>query len=806
MVLDKSEAEHFIATLKGNVGAKVTFQTFDDNEQAASKNTSLSKVLHGTLDEQWNTLEYLNNQGAGIFIMVNDSDFKIRAPKTIDMDDRGTKGRSRENVCRLRALIIDQDGGEEIEFTDIKPSMVVKTSHGKHSYFLLKEEDGYVGHLDYEDGFHCARFTDAEKILISHFGTYIDLKTGKEKSRVDSQCTDSSRVLRVPGFLHKKDPNHPVLIQIVGDTYPDLQYTIAQITAAYPAKNMVDEWLKPAEPIYDPDFNVDEAVGLARKYVDGLQPCPVGESNVIVFEVAKHLAQVIGLTFDQALPFMHEWNNKRNKNRLPDSQLKSTLKTAVKNKEKYAPKERLAKIREHCCKVKPVDDIMFIKSLKKFKFKRASGKWSDTYDDEIQIMSDVKRLHPLISQTDIDCIIRHQQCLPVQNIDKVFDKPEIYTENDYTYFNEYVGSTFDSSKVNFVPGQYPDITKILMKMTNNSVEGIKWIEQWFSQKVKRPTDYQQTSLVIYGSGNTGKGTLLKILGLVFGSNNVLEIGADEIANDFNGIFTNKLLVNVNESFTRANALGLKEKLKRLINSPTIPYNEKHIAKRVVTNRISWIFTSNNDVPVPIDTDDRRFTIFNDGLLGRTVDEEYKQWILGLHDKNTKTGFTEDMTKQIAAWFTMLKDLKVDESIVNWPFKNQDRIDAQDEAGGTVEDWFTQANREGLNPLMEDWISAEKVRNTFWPEPEYRVDDGFLPESVYEAYKHFARKTGGFPIKYKTFFKRARTFGWEIGRYRRNGNDIKIFIPIKAGDRVIPVKKIAVTDSSIDKKLDPIGLN
>lgn len=81
----------------------IVLQLFDDDEKrrrAGTERKELTRVLCGPLPQVWATVEALNKQGAGVFIQVNGG-------------ARGTK-----NVTALRALFIDDDGGQKARQPD----------------------------------------------------------------------------------------------------------------------------------------------------------------------------------------------------------------------------------------------------------------------------------------------------------------------------------------------------------------------------------------------------------------------------------------------------------------------------------------------------------------------------------------------------------------------------------------------------------------------------------------------------------------------------------------------------------------
>ena len=89
---DYDEAERFLILLDPEA-ERFTFQTFDENKERKDK--SLTSVIHGSLAEVFDRLCALNDRGAGVFVTINETDFR---------------GRSAENVVRVRAFFIDNDG------------------------------------------------------------------------------------------------------------------------------------------------------------------------------------------------------------------------------------------------------------------------------------------------------------------------------------------------------------------------------------------------------------------------------------------------------------------------------------------------------------------------------------------------------------------------------------------------------------------------------------------------------------------------------------------------------------------------
>lgn len=170
------DARRFLAHFAPE-GAAHCFQTFDDRKQEGR----LACAIRGPLDQVSQQLAELNGRGAGVFFTVNE----VAAGQR----------RTAENVVRVRALFVDAD--EPARLRDVEaailrlglpPSIVVESSPGKrHFYWLMGDCP-----LD--------RFKGAQRAIIAALGT-------------DPAVCDLPRVMRMPGFFHRKSA--PFLVRVV---------------------------------------------------------------------------------------------------------------------------------------------------------------------------------------------------------------------------------------------------------------------------------------------------------------------------------------------------------------------------------------------------------------------------------------------------------------------------------------------------------------------------------------------------------------------------------------------------------------
>lgn len=126
-----------------------------------------------------------NRQGFGIFETVQEFNGARRI----------------ENLRRIRAWSVDMDRGtkkqqeQRLRKTPLKPSLVVETKNGHHAYWFAKP----------------GASTDAFKTIVLRLIEFFD---------ADPNAKDLARVMRVPGFLHQKDPADPFLVRRASGPFP----------------------------------------------------------------------------------------------------------------------------------------------------------------------------------------------------------------------------------------------------------------------------------------------------------------------------------------------------------------------------------------------------------------------------------------------------------------------------------------------------------------------------------------------------------------------------------------------------------
>lgn len=175
-------AVDFLRALAPDATDGWTFQTFCDSQAGGAR----PRILHGTFEKNSALLARENERGAGIFVMVNAGDLE---------------GRSNSNVIAVRALFVDIDSDgvqtvsnvlEVCKRAGLDPTAVIQTSPGRFSVFWRVT------------GCSLDQFANFQKRLARRFGT-------------DASVCDLCRVMRVPGFHHRKtEPFESQLLAVTG--------------------------------------------------------------------------------------------------------------------------------------------------------------------------------------------------------------------------------------------------------------------------------------------------------------------------------------------------------------------------------------------------------------------------------------------------------------------------------------------------------------------------------------------------------------------------------------------------------------
>jgi hypothetical protein len=186
---DIAEAARFLKLLDPTA-TEFEFRTFDDNKNRKDKN--LTRTFFGSLAQHGAKLNRLNDKGAGVFVVINETN---------------GVGRETENIIRVRALFVDLDGAPlaPVMAAKLKPHIVIESSPERwHVYWRV-------------DNMPLDNFTPVQRALIDLF-------------KSDKTVVALAGVMWLPGFYHHKAEPFPVSISSALDTpaYPATYFKLAK--------------------------------------------------------------------------------------------------------------------------------------------------------------------------------------------------------------------------------------------------------------------------------------------------------------------------------------------------------------------------------------------------------------------------------------------------------------------------------------------------------------------------------------------------------------------------------------------------
>lgn len=134
-----------------------------------------------------------------------------------------------------------------------------------------------------------------------------------------------------------------------------------------------------------------------------------------------------------------------------------------------------------------------------------------------------------------------------------------------------------------------------------------YIRKWIAYVFQHP-DEVHTALVLCGKQGTGKNFFVDSIGKLLGHHYLLLSSLSELLSNFNFHLKNAVLIHANEAIWGGNKKEVGA-LKTMITEQTGVIEGKGKDRITVRNFKHLILSSNEDWPVHIDPDDRRFAIF-----------------------------------------------------------------------------------------------------------------------------------------------------------------------------------------------------
>ena len=140
-------------------------------------------------------------------------------------------------------------------------------------------------------------------------------------------------------------------------------------------------------------------------------------------------------------------------------------------------------------------------------------------------------------------------------------------------------------------------------------EATRYFLNFLAHLVQRPGRKIRAALVITGRQGTGKSVLAKIACKIVGEQNSNTLSPLEVASQFNS-WIERSRMTVIEEMTMDDRKSTAARLKSWITDDTLLINRKGVAQYKIRNHTHFFVLSNEENPLKLDQDDRRYFVWN----------------------------------------------------------------------------------------------------------------------------------------------------------------------------------------------------
>ena len=271
----EDHAVAFVELLTGDKNTVCHFQLFYDPKDG-TKRPDLAKDYTATLSQAKPSIERAESHLQGVYVCINETD---------------RTGRNAHNIVKIRALFADFDNQIEPNWP-IPPHFVTSRdeTHG-HAYWLVDD-------IEVDD------FMYLQKRICTAMDT-------------DIQVIDPSRVVRLPGTLHLKDPKNPSCYYVTKVNNIGKKYTQQEIingfTFTEDKEVLYNEWASSRQSLNVGSGFEDNEV-YRNKFIkfisDKAEPAVEGSGTNTLIRVTSY-AHDHGLPLDVAQALAWEYYNPR---------------------------------------------------------------------------------------------------------------------------------------------------------------------------------------------------------------------------------------------------------------------------------------------------------------------------------------------------------------------------------------------------------------------------------------------------------------------------------------------------------------
>lgn len=612
--MGKNLTASYVQSLTGDLNTILDWRVIHDTNKGEQ-----GRNIRGTLEQVYDVLQGYNAAGWGVFVNINALD---------------GKGAELINVAHIRTHVVDLDDPTTAAMnysravsSNPPPHFAVQTSPDKyHLYWLVQP---YTGNDFYT--------LHQRKIAQLYDG--------------DRKIVDATRVLRVPGFYHMKNPAQPFMVSCWGVSNQP-HYSAADIQHSFAHVNVM-EMLATRHPLGDPDLQAPSLQWL-QFALSLVNPNDMDRTEWLSFSAAVKQAGW-SLADEQTLlrvwqtwcsqysgndqaENMKLWNSVRNSQvGWPTIEKRTTVKAYLLHGFKEPPTQSPAPVpatpapspsqmlaattvhdygeilSEHDC-AKWFENCFFVEREGKMLVPSGrllnSNQFNGRYGGKHFIITTTGKTtdEPWKAALRSTCYsvpkVDHIRFLPgVKSFDVVRDNL------GRCGVNTYIPAVVDSR-----PGDVNLWLQHVAKILPNPLDQQIWFD-YLAHCVKYPGYKIQYAVMLQGAEGIGKTVFTEVLKHALGSMYVYQPKAPELVasgSKFNAWMRGKLAIVVDEIKVDERR-ELIEILKPMITDASIEVQSKGVDQEMEDNCANWIFFSNHRDAIPINKNGRRYAVLFSAL-------------------------------------------------------------------------------------------------------------------------------------------------------------------------------------------------
>jgi len=488
------------------------------------------------------------------------------------------------DITTFRSLVVDldhcsiDDAVSQLSGSGLpQPTAIVMTGGGSHLWWRLAEPVAVeVWRL-------------AQKAIISRFAS------------ADRAIHDAPRIMRLPGTTNHKHGVVAEVLEVNASTHPISAFMRPKVVVAPP----------PPPAATTPSPADTSSTSRARLWLSKREGGTEGNRNTALFKAAACVYQDFDLDRETTLALIRDWNATANHPPLDDREVSDTVASACAS----ARGERGAKNRamathavwtspaevpadptpEECPSPPPsTDSVLDTLGRECYLVIGTTQVWHDGLAMSMPLEA-LSALYP--TEGKIWRNARDRRTVRVEDI--VFE-PGGAKPGQVNLWRGWP-TTPD-------PRPCPLLVRHISVICGDDPMLRDWLTCWLALPIQKPGVKLDTAVILQGKPGSGKSIFFDCVRAIYGQYGTKATQA-QIDSDYTGWLSRRLFIQAEEvGSTRGQVARVRNILKDWVTGESIAISEKYQVGRVERAHANFVFLSNEGVPLPIDSDDRRFCV------------------------------------------------------------------------------------------------------------------------------------------------------------------------------------------------------